>query len=269
MRSKRSLGVLTATVALLGASPSVALDPQEIANAVDPSVVRIFVVGPDQLATGTGFVLNREGYVITNFHVVQPHLEAEWQILVIESGAYPENRRAATVVQAFPGEDLAILRVDGLDRPPVVLSEIEKVHSAKGTPVFAIGFPGAGDRLGPIQDTSLTTGTVSRVFPGSWSEDGPTILIIQHTAPINPGNSGGPLVNGCGQVIGINSQREARIVVGPGGIPLVSDPIQGVFFSSHVSALLAKLGGMDIRHVGSQRTCRTFLGLTTDRKSVV
>ena len=149
-----------------------------------------------------------------------------WRILVGAAGG--QDRRAATLVEAFPGEDLAILRVDGLDRPPVTFSRVVEDRLAKGGQVFAIGFPGVGDRLGPVDVASFAPGTVSRLFSGPWAEDAPVIRIIQHTAPTNPGNSGGPLVNGCGQVVGVNSQREVQMVLAPGGVPLVTDPIQGV-----------------------------------------
>ena len=146
------------------------------------------------------------------------------------------DRRAATLVEAFPGEDLAILRVDGLDRPPVTFSSDVEDRPAKGGQVFTIGFPGVGDRLGPVDEASFAPGTVSRLFSGTWTEGAPAIRIIQHTAPINPGNSGGPLVNECGQVVGVNSQREAQMVLAPGGIPLVSDPIQGMFYATPVTS---------------------------------
>ncbi len=217
-----------------------------VAMRVDRNVVRIFVVGPQGAVSGTGFVINREGYIATNFHVIEAHLEMSWPIVVADRGAGEEDRRPAQLVEAFPGEDLAILRVEGLERPPVTFAGISEDQPAKGVQVFAIGFPGVGDRLGPVDDASFVPGAVSRVFLGPWTEDAPAIQIIQHTAPTNPGNSGGPLADRCGRVIGINSQREVRIVFGPGGIPLVTDPIQGVFYASHAAVLMDKLQGLGI-----------------------
>ena len=75
-------------------------------------------------------------------------------------------------------------------------------------------------------------GAISRTFSGPWEPGAPTIQIIQHTAPINPGNSGGPLADPCGHVIGINTQREARVIYGPGGIPIVTDPITAILLTS-------------------------------------
>lgn len=245
------------------------LDPQEVAKLLDPSVVRIYVVGPNQMGSGTGFVVNREGYVATNFHVIVAHVQLGWQIFIADGGVDSDHRREATVVEVFPGEDLAILRVNGLDRPPVLFAAPDDDQLGKGTPIFAIGFPGAGDRLGPVTDASFTPGTVSRFFPGSWSDDAPAIRIIQHTAPTNPGNSGGPLVNGCGHVIGLNTQRETQFVVGPGGITLVTDPIQGVFFSSHSSVLLEKLKALEIRFSVTKETCRTIFGAVSKDLSII
>ncbi len=239
----------------------------EIVERLDDSVVRIFVIGPQGTASGTGFVINSEGHVATNFHVIQMHVEKSWKIVAADRGAGKEAQRPAKLVKAFPGEDLAILQVEGLSRPPVTLATITGEQPAKGVQVFAIGFPGAGDRLGPKHVASFVSGAVSRVFSGPWAKDAPTIQIIQHTAPTNPGNSGGPLVDRCGSVIGINSQREARIIRGPGGIPLVIDPIQGVFYASHVAVLKDKLQELGVAFETASRQCRAGIVGAFERQS--
>ncbi len=251
-----SLALIIALVMTVGRAS--ALEPQEVAKRLDPSVVRIFIVGPEGAETGTGFVLNRDGYVATNFHVVSEHVESDWQMFISDGGMEEAQRRPAEVMWAFPGEDLAILRVEGLERPPVTFAELGADEPAKGTPVFVIGFPGAGDRLGPVAEASFATGTVSRQFTGAWFAEAPEIRIIQHTAPTNPGNSGGPLVDACGDVVGVNSQRETQVVLGPGGISLVTDPIQGVFFSSTSSVLLEKLAELEIAFTGTTEPCRAM-----------
>ena len=134
--------------------------------------------------------------------------------------------------------------------------------------MFAIGFPGVGDRLGPVDEASFGSGTVSRHFSGPWSADAPAIRIIQHTAPINPGNSGGPLVNGCGHVVGVNSQREAQMVLGPGGLPIVIDPIQGMFYSSHAAVLVGKLNELEIPFIETTEACETGIGESVERLSL-
>ncbi len=237
--------------------------PHVMADNLDRSVVRIFVTGPQGVSAGSGLVINSAGHIVTNYHVVRPHIDSGWHITVTDGGengggnarASDGRSRTAELVEIFPGEDLAVLRIDGLHRPPIIFSNTDKIPLTRGDNIYALGFPGAGDRLGPRDEPSLVPGAVSRIFSGPWAQDGPTIQIIQHTAPTNPGNSGGPLVNRCGHVVGINSQREARMIVGPGGIPLVIDPIQGVFYGSHASVLIEKLRTAGITFEIAERGC--------------
>lgn len=255
---RRSLLAIVLVLPALLAGMWVALgeDPVErIAKRLDQSVVRIFVVGPQGTASGTGFVVNRDGFVVTNFHVVEAHQEMSWSIVVADRVAGKEYRRPAELFQALPGEDLAILRVEGLDRLPVTFASRGSQGPTKGLEVFAIGFPGAADRLGPVDEASLVSGAVSRTFSAPWAEGAPAIQIVQHTAPTNPGNSGGPLVDWCGHVIGINSQREAHVIFGPGGIPLVTDPIQGVFYASSAEVLTGMLEELQITYARAKSRC--------------
>ncbi len=235
-------------------------DPfDRVAKRLDRSVVRIFVVGPQGAASGTGFVISRDGLAVTNFHVVQAYQDGSWSIVVADRVAGKEHRRPAELVQAFPGEDFAVLRVEGLDRPPVTFANLGDHELTKGLEVFAIGFPGAADRLGPVDEASFVRGAISRTFSGPWAEGAPTIQIIQHSAQTNPGNSGGPMIDWCGYVVGINSQREAHIVFGPGGIPLVADPIQGVFYASSAEVLTGKLRQSKIAFERAKDRCGSGL----------
>ena len=230
-----------------------------VAKRLDRSVVRIFVEGPQSVNSGSGFVVNRDGIVATNFHVVQAHEQMSWSIVVADRVAGKEHRRPAELVQAYPGEDLAILRVEGLDRPPVTFARLGDQELTKGLEVFTIGFPGAADRLGPLDEASFGRGAISRTFSAPWAEGAPTIQIIQHSAPTNLGNSGGPLIDGCGHVVGINSQREAQLVLGPGGIPLVTDPVQGVFYASGSDVLAGKLKESKIAFEEARDRCGSGL----------
>jgi len=227
----------------------------DIAGDIDRSVVRIFVLGPEGLTSGSGVVLSRDGLVATNFHVIEENVELAWKIVVADHVSAEEHQREAEIVQAFPGEDLAVLRVAGLNRPPATFANFGGHELEKGLEIYALGFPGAADRLGPPDEASLVPGVVSRTFAGPWTAGAPTVRIIQHTAPTNPGNSGGPLVNRCGQVVGLNTQREAQVVLGPGGIPLVTDPIQGVFYASSAEVLMKKLRESGIAYDLARAPC--------------
>lgn len=244
-------------------APAVAVEPHTVAKRLEASVVLVLTVGESGKISGSGIVVSRNGHVATAYHVIRRHIQSNWKIFVVERGRSLENRRPAKLIKAYPGEDLAVLKVEGLARRPVRLVDREPGRPIKGSTIFAIGILEAGSRLGADIDTSFTIGTVSRVFTGSWENKGPRIRIIQHTAPTNRGNSGGPIVNACGQVIGINTQREVAVYLLPGGIPIVTDFIQGVFFASHTTALVSKLKELGIAYSGIRATCRVFLGVAS------
>ena len=142
--------------------------------------------------TGSGFVWDEAGHVVTNFHVVSGAAEA-WVRLADGS-----DHRAA-LVGASPAHDLAVLRIDFGQRRPPALPLGSSADLRVGQKVFAIGNPFG-------LDWTLTTGIVSaldRSLPGQ----GEALVqhLIQTDAAINPGNSGGPLLDSAGRLIGINT----------------------------------------------------------------
>ena len=144
-------------------------------------------------ATGSGFVIDEEGHILTNAHVVN----AATQVQVTFSD---KRTRGAKIVGKDDSTDLALLKVDpeGLDLEPLELGDSDEVQV--GDPTIAIGNPFGYDR-------TLTTGVVSALQRRITAPDGYAIEnVIQTDAAINPGNSGGPLIDAAGRVIGINSQ---------------------------------------------------------------
>lgn len=142
--------------------------------------------------TGSGFIWDEAGHVVTNFHVISGASEA-WVRLADGS----DHR--ATLVGASPAHDLAVLRIDFGRRAPPVLPLGSSADLHVGQKVFAIGNPFG-------LDWTLTTGIVSaldRSLPG----EGQSLVqhLIQTDAAINPGNSGGPLLDSAGRLIGINT----------------------------------------------------------------
>ena len=148
-------------------------------------------------ATGSGFVIDDEGRVITNAHVVSGSEEVE--VTLGEEGDSYE----AELLGADPSTDIAVLEVEA---PADVLEPIPLGDSSLvevGDPVVAIGNPFGLDR-------TATAGIVSAVQREIRAPNGFTIRdAIQTDAPINPGNSGGPLIDSSGRVIGVNSQIES------------------------------------------------------------
>jgi S1-C subfamily serine protease len=148
-------------------------------------------------ATGSGFVIDEDGHIVTNAHVVDGAESV--QVTLGEDGESFD----ADVVGADPSTDIAVLQVDAPDDQlhPLTLGDSGSVEV--GDPVVAIGNPFGLDR-------TVTAGIVSALQREIRSPNGFTINdVIQTDAPINPGNSGGPLLDANGRVIGVNSQIEA------------------------------------------------------------
>ncbi len=184
--------------------PSVATDEknnQEVYQAFSPGVVNItstvyvqdfFYAYPKQ-GTGSGSILDKNGHILTNFHVIQDAEKLE--VTLSNKHNYP-----AKVLGADPDNDLAVIKIEApaAELVPVPLGESKSVFV--GQKVLAIGNPFGLDR-------TLTTGIVSGLSRPIRSEFTNRLIegVIQTDAAINPGNSGGPLLNSRGQIIGINT----------------------------------------------------------------
>ena len=143
-------------------------------------------------ATGSGFVISKDGYIVTNDHVVEG--ASKVQVKIGTSG----KAQDAQVVGADPSRDLALLKVDGHDLKTLPLGDSSKVEVGDST--YAIGNPFGLDH-------TFTEGIVSALNRTLQSPNGSNISgAIQTDAAINPGNSGGPLLDSGGNVIGVNSQ---------------------------------------------------------------
>jgi S1-C subfamily serine protease len=189
------------------ASGSGAKPVQQIYDEAGPGVVQVTTSGVDSSnpffgpqatsSLGSGFVVDRDGYIVTNYHVIQNAQEIE----VNFSG---DDRVPATIVGHDPSTDLAVLKIDAQSRAltPLPLGDSDEVRV--GDAVVAIGNPFGLER-------SVTAGIVSALQRDITAPNGYTIdKVIQIDAPINQGNSGGPLLNASGQVIGVNSQIETE-----------------------------------------------------------
>jgi S1-C subfamily serine protease len=142
-----------------------------------------------QEGQGSGFVIDKEGHILTNYHVIEDAQQVEVTL-------HNRKKYKATVVGTDPAHDLAVIQIKATDLVPAVLGDSRNLQV--GQKVYAIGNPFglAG---------TMTRGIVSSIRPvrepnGATIEDA-----IQTDAAINPGNSGGPMMNGHGEVIGINT----------------------------------------------------------------
>ncbi|HEY7036447.1 MAG TPA: trypsin-like peptidase domain-containing protein [Thermomicrobiales bacterium] len=163
------------------------------------------------VGSGTGFVIDNQGHIVTNWHVVQ----GGEKFFVIFSDGTKED---ATLVGSDEVSDIAVVQVKS--HPSTTLSFGDSNALKPGEPVLAIGSP-----LGSFSNTVTEgiVGATGRNFP--YDSGGPQVYdnLIQHDAPINPGNSGGPLLDLQGNVVGVNTL----------GIPTddQGQPVQGLFFA--------------------------------------
>jgi 2-alkenal reductase len=227
------LSVITALIAILfstqgtleqGTPPS-ATEERSAADVVEqvaPAVVTVYNLdvleglGEQQTVeqgAGTGFIIDEEGHIVTNWHVVTG---GEQYAVELYDGTVIE----AELIGEDPRDDLAVVKIDPASVPATVeFGDSDALRP--GEPVLAIGSP-----LGQFTNT-VTEGIISglgRDNLGTGSNFCQTYAdLIQHDAAINPGNSGGPLFNMQGEVIGVNT---LGLPVGNGGTPL-----QGLFFA--------------------------------------
>ncbi|NKY14450.1 S1C family serine protease, partial [Streptomyces somaliensis] len=174
-----------------------------IAARALPGVVTLHVGGGGEQGTGTGFVLDGRGHILTNHHVVDS-ADGDGDITVTFSGG--ETARA-TLVGGDSGYDLAVVRVTGVSNlSPLPLGDSDGVRV--GDPVVAIGAPF------DLPNT-VTSGIISakgRPITAGGKGGGSDVSYVdalQTDAPINPGNSGGPLLDSRARVIGVNSAIRA------------------------------------------------------------
>ena len=188
----------------LSSQPFNALEAQliDIYETASPSVVHItsrsydrrFGMMMPQDSTGSGFIYDQDGHIITNFHVVEG---AESVLVTLIDGRLFE----AEIVGIDPINDLAVVRITGDESLPNPLALADTAQVKVGQFVVAIGNPFG-------LESTLTTGVVSALGRVIQSPDDSRVIgeVIQTDAAINPGNSGGPLLDLAGNVIGVNSQ---------------------------------------------------------------
>jgi serine protease Do len=144
---------------------------------------------------GSGFFLNEDGYLITNYHVIEKETKIEVTMFQkAKDGFEKKNFKKVKIEAINPFVDLALLRVEDIGDTKIKYAPLGDIDSVKvGEQVFAIGSPLGLERT--VTDGVIST--INRAFKG--------LVYIQTNADINPGNSGGPLFNLAGEVIGVTN----------------------------------------------------------------
>lgn len=180
----------SATSEIATAKPGEELTIPQISQKLQPSVVGIVASAMQGSASGTGIIMNEEGYIITNAHVV----DGAQQLKVV---LHDQQSYAARLVGSDAKSDLAVIKIEAKNLKAAEFGDSSKL--VVGELAVAIGNPYGLDLAG-----SVTAGIISALDRTITVEDR-QMHVLQTDASINPGNSGGPLINKYGQVIGINS----------------------------------------------------------------
>ena len=199
------------------------LTASEAFEKVAPAVVIVSVSGvidysgiiPQETeGIGSGFIINEEGYILTNYHVIEGAKEVT---VTLSDG----NEAKAKVVNYDANRDVAMLKIsDDTVKVPAVVELGDSDALKPGEQVIAIGTP-----LSKEFNQTVTSGIVSAVNRNVETSSGQQVNLIQTDAAINPGNSGGPLVNTKGEVVGINNMK------------IASDSVEGIGFSIPINEI--------------------------------
>ena len=180
--------------------------PSCVGITVSTTTVNFFGQTSTSAASGSGFVLTADGYIVTNYHVIEDAIKDE--SVTVEVSFANGDKYPASVVGGEQDNDVAVLKIEASGLTPVALGDSDKL--VVGEDVYAIGNP-----LGELT-YSLTDGlvsaldrliTTSSTNPSTGAVETTTLNVLQTNCAINPGNSGGPLFDSYGNVVGIVSAK--------------------------------------------------------------
>lgn len=209
----RTIGVPPVKVEITQAASNEALDADEqnnisvyhkniasVVNVTSKAVAFDFFYGlVPQEGQGSGFIIDRDGHVLTNYHVISEAVSSRGQV---EVTLHNRKKYRATVVGMDRSHDLAVIQIKAPELSPMVLGDSRNLQV--GQKVYAIGNPFG-------LSGTLTSGIVSSIRSVQEPDQVTIDEAIQTDAAINPGNSGGPLLNSHGEVIGINTMIASSV----------------------------------------------------------
>ncbi len=217
-RAEQALGQITQAAAQSGASSAQNASPvkkdltalsasaiyeqaceQVVGVTTEVTYTNFFGMNSSSAVSGTGFIVSEDGYILTNFHVIELAAQSGKDVNVI---LHDGTRYTAAIVGYEKYNDVAVLKIDANGLHPVSFGNSDTI--AVGEQVYAVGNP-----LGEL-DFSMSTGYVSALDRAITSdESGVAINMFQIDAAVNSGNSGGPVYNAAGEVVGIVTAKYA------------------------------------------------------------
>ena len=172
---------------------------QVVGVTTEVTYTNFFGMNSSSAVSGTGFIVSEDGYILTNYHVIELAAQNDKDVNVI---LYDGTRYTASIVGYEKYNDVAVLKIDATGLKPVSFGNSDSL--AVGDLVYAVGNP-----LGEL-DFSMSTGHVSALDRAITSdESGVAINMFQIDAAVNSGNSGGPVYNAAGEVVGIVTAKYA------------------------------------------------------------
>ena len=183
--------------------------PSCVGITVSTTTVNFFGQTSTSAASGSGFVLTTDGYIVTNYHVIEDAVKDS--SVTVEVSFANGDKYSATVVGGEQDNDVAVLKIEAGGLTPVTLGDSGKL--VVGESVYAIGNPlgeltySLSDGLVSALDRLITTSSTN---PSTGKTETTTLNVLQTNCAINPGNSGGPLFDSYGNVVGIVSAKYTR-----------------------------------------------------------
>ena len=172
---------------------------QVVGVSTDVTFTNFFGQTSSSAVTGSGFIISENGYILTNYHVIEYAYEGRLAVTVM---TYDGSKYEASIVGVEPSNDVAVLKIDASNLHAARLGNSDEI--AVGETVYAVGNP-----LGELQ-FSMSTGSVSARDRVISTEAASSVNMFQIDAAVNSGNSGGPVYNSRGEVIGMVTAKSSR-----------------------------------------------------------
>ena len=227
------------------------IQANENIQKLENSILRLDTYkGQNVFASGTSFYVGNDIF-ITNYHVVSHEVEnpQEYKTFILTGFTNGKiDKKPVSILDYSKDSDLALVKVVGLNKHPLILSIVEDIYTSKD--VYAIGYPVSSDNdfNENLLKATSTKGIISKLDKFNLGYTPKKVKMIITDTTMNPGNSGGPLVDKCGNLVGINESKFTSKVKS-------EDNIDNVYFAVHISELIELLKKNNISYTIANEKC--------------